>query len=74
MLPSQKAMNYCVYMLRFWQERGQGLDEEITWRWSLEDPHTGERIGFADCDTLFAFLTARIEQGVPSDGADVSLE
>jgi len=26
------------------------------WRASLEDPHSGERRGFADLESLFAFL------------------
>jgi hypothetical protein len=29
-----------------------------TWRYSLEDPHTGEKSGFADLGSLFAFLAS----------------
>ncbi|MBI5302038.1 MAG: hypothetical protein HY868_07860 [Chloroflexi bacterium] len=44
---------YLAYMLRLWQVRDNG---ETTWRASLEDPHSGERRGFASLEMLFAFL------------------
>jgi hypothetical protein len=59
MLASPKPMQYHVYMLRFWQERSQD-EASPAWRFSLEDPHTGERYGFADCDGLYAFLNEEI--------------
>jgi hypothetical protein len=40
-------------MLRLWQVSHEG---ELTWRASLESPHTGERRGFASLEALFAFL------------------
>jgi hypothetical protein len=44
---------YHAYLLRLWQ-----LDEgeAVVWRVLLEDPRTGERHGFADLDSLYAFL------------------
>jgi hypothetical protein len=44
---------YLAYMLRLWQV---GSGEELTWRASLENPHTGERRGFANLEALVAFL------------------
>lgn len=44
---------YLAYMLRLWEASS---DEELDWRASLESPHTGERHGFANLETLFAFL------------------
>ena len=44
---------YLAYLLRLWQVRD---NEEMIWRASLEDPHTGERRGFAALEMLFAFL------------------
>jgi hypothetical protein len=44
--------NYLSYLLRLWRVSG----ERSVWRASLESPHTGERIGFASLDALFAFL------------------
>ena len=46
---------YQAYLLRLWL-----ADKEATstaeWRVSLEDPHTGKRLGFASLEHLFAFL------------------
>lgn len=44
---------YLAYLVRLWQVMSAGRS---VWRASLEDPHTGERRGFADLDTLVAFL------------------
>ncbi|CAG0943246.1 hypothetical protein ANRL1_01260 [Anaerolineae bacterium] len=44
---------YLAYMLRLWQVRD---NDEVLWRVSLEDAHTGERHGFASLEMLFAFL------------------
>jgi hypothetical protein len=45
--------SYVVYLMRLWRASGE---QSHTWRASLENPHTGERHGFADLPTLFAFL------------------
>jgi hypothetical protein len=45
--------SYISYLLRIWRANGEG---EAAWRASLEDPRTGERIGFASLEKLFAFL------------------
>jgi hypothetical protein len=37
-----------------------GADDELVWRASLESPHTGERLSFADAGSLFAFLDAQM--------------
>ncbi len=47
-----------VYMLRAWQETGQ--PGEITWRFSLEDPHTRARRGFSSLDNLLAYLVEEL--------------
>ncbi len=44
---------YLAYMLRLWQVNTNG---EVVWHVSIEDPHTGERHGFANLDRLFEFL------------------
>jgi len=44
--------NYLSFLLRLWRVG----KEEAVWRASLESPHTGEHIGFASLDALFAFL------------------
>jgi hypothetical protein len=44
---------YFAYLLRLWQVRTDG---DVVWHASIEDPHTGERHGFASLDHLFVFL------------------
>ena len=44
------------YILRLWQEQDQ------TWRASLDDVQTGDRIGFADLETLFHFIQGHTSQ------------
>lgn len=44
---------YMAYMLRLWQVDS---DQGLSWRASLENPHTGERRGFASLEALFKFL------------------
>jgi hypothetical protein len=57
---------YRAYLLRCWQERSQASDQKTTvWRFSLEDPHTGQRRGFASFETLIAALRTELS------GADV---
>jgi hypothetical protein len=58
-----RPSRYRAYLLRFWEEcRGQpGLPG--TWRFSLEDPHTGQRRGFASLERLVAFLQQEMESG-----------
>ncbi len=48
---------YRSYLLRLWC--ADALDQ--CWRASLEDPHTGERIGFASLEQLFTFLMEQVE-------------
>lgn len=48
-----KQADYRSYLLRLWQADGSAAS---SWRASLEDPRTGERVGFANLEQLFAFL------------------
>ena len=55
-MPSEhesRQVIYVSYLLRLWQSDGSGASG---WRASLEDPRTGERVGFANLEQLFAFL------------------
>ena len=51
---------YHSYLLRFWAVRGRD-NLPAVWRFSLTEPHTGDRQGFADLDTLVAFLRGQIQ-------------
>lgn len=50
---SEDSPRYFAYMLRVWQASAGG---SLSWRATLESPHTGERLGFPDMKSLFAFL------------------
>lgn len=52
----QNALCYQAYLLRCWEERSDLPDGRVIWRFSLEDPHTGQRRGFATFDALMAVL------------------
>ncbi len=46
-----------AFLVRLWRVDGQ---RHPTWRASVQDPHTGERKGFADLKELFTFLEEQI--------------
>ncbi len=50
---AKESREYISYLLRLWKVSGAGLP---VWRASLEDVHTGERLGFADLQGLLKFL------------------
>ena len=60
----REQRQYFAYLLRVWQVSSAG---QISWRASLEDAETGERIGFADLDALCAYLNKRTS-GADSGG------
>ena len=66
---SHEHRQYVSYLLRLWRADG---DEAVAWRASLQDPHTGQRIGFADLRRLFEYLVEQT-QGVTSDEIHRSL-
>ena len=57
---------YRSYLLTFWEERSQDPKVPAVWRFSLEDPHTEKRRGFADLEALVAAL----QQEMASESAD----
>ena len=63
----REVSDYISYLLRVWQTSDK---ERVAWRASLESPHTGERIGFADLDKLFAFL--RQQTGAVGDSDEAA--
>jgi hypothetical protein len=65
--PPQKK--YRSYLLRLWCEE----TVDPCWQASLEDPHTGKRIGFASLEQLFTFLMDQVEgdaKGVKGESND----
>jgi hypothetical protein len=55
---------YHSYLLRLWLASDQG---QPVWRASLENPQTGERLGFASLERLFTFLQDQTA-GVAGEG------
>jgi hypothetical protein len=48
---------YRSYIVRSWQEHSIHAGQEIlTWRFSLEDPRTNQRLGFANLEALLVAL------------------
>jgi hypothetical protein len=58
---AEHAWQYQAYLLRLWWT-GQGAQRAL--RLSLEEPHTGQRHGFATLEHLVAFLEERTETAV----------
>lgn len=57
-MPDERP-HYRAYLLRLWQTTSNA---QPVWRASLEDPHTGERLGFATLAQLVAFLEEQIRR------------
>lgn len=51
---------YVSYLLRLWRVRET---DQFTWRASLDDPSTGERLGFTSLSELFEFLQEQTKEG-----------
>src|SRR5688572_30240757 len=66
---------YRGYMLRFWQERSQ-RGTQVVWRFSLDDPHTGERRGFAGLAALIAAVQYEMDAAgaLPEPSASIPNE
>jgi hypothetical protein len=67
MFRNEKPSRYRAYLLRFWEEGHPQADWPAEWRFSLEDPHTGERLGFASMEKLVAFLRQTMGRAEPFD-------
>jgi hypothetical protein len=57
-----KPAEYRSFLLRLWLDSDSQM-----WRFSLEDPHTGERRGLANLDKLLEFLKEVTEKTKEND-------
>jgi hypothetical protein len=57
---------YRAYLLRFWREQREHPDLSSTWRFSLEDPQSGKRRGFANLEALTTFLRKATSEPDPT--------
>ena len=64
--PANQSDEYHASLLRLWREGPDGV-----WRASLQDADSGERIGFADLERLFAHLRQLTHDTL--DGADPAI-
>jgi hypothetical protein len=53
----QHRPRYYSYLLRLWLPGDEG---EVSWRASLDDPRTGERLGFSSLEALFIYLQEQV--------------
>ena len=60
---SESTPRYQSYLLRCWEVRSRQPNQPATWRFSLQDPQTEQKHGFADLEELVAFLQAELIQG-----------
>jgi hypothetical protein len=67
MKAAEEQSSYRVYVLRSWQEGGPASGTPAVWRFSLEDPTTRQRRGFADLVALMSFLAAETEKSCSWD-------
>jgi hypothetical protein len=51
--------HYFSYLLRLWLPGDEG---EVSWHASLDDPRTGERLGFPSLEALFDYLQGHVNQ------------
>jgi hypothetical protein len=58
-----KPPRHRVFVLRYWEVRSQRPEPQAVWRFSLEDPRTGQRHGFATLAELVTFLGQEVEPG-----------
>lgn len=53
---------YRSFLLRCWQGRGRYTGSQGSWRYSLEDPVTGQKRGFTDLQALLAFIELELDR------------
>ncbi|KAA3644845.1 MAG: hypothetical protein DWQ07_15700 [Chloroflexi bacterium] len=54
-MAKEKKTRYVSYLLRCWEERDDEADKGL-WRFSLEDPRSGQRKGFTTLVDLMNVL------------------
>jgi hypothetical protein len=53
---------YRFWVLACWEEESGDPQVRTRWRFSLQDPRTGRRRGFADLEALMAALRRQLEK------------
>jgi hypothetical protein len=55
------SLLYQVYVLRIWQDQAATRERPARLRFSLENPNTGNRRGFASFEAFVAFLQEELK-------------
>jgi hypothetical protein len=58
-----KPPRYRSYVLTFWEEQSDAPGAQVVWRFSLKDPRTNQRHGFASLEEMMAFLRLELAGG-----------
>ncbi len=53
---AKRRLHYHNFILSVWQDSSSLPSAQPVWRYSLENPHTGERTGFTSTDDLMYYL------------------
>jgi hypothetical protein len=56
-----ESSRYKSFLLTIWEERSKDPRTETSWRFSLEDPHSGKRRGFSSLQALVEALREEID-------------
>ena len=67
-MTADEAPQAQIYLLRCWREGGMHRPPDDGRRFSLEDPRTGQRRGFASLAALVAALEATLPGGADERG------
>lgn len=52
----KRRLHYHNFILSVWQDNNSLSSAQPVWRFSLENPHTGERTGFTSTHELMCYL------------------
>ena len=62
-----KPPRYRSYLITMWEERSGDTEVSVEWRFRMEDPHTGQRRGFANFEALVAALQQEIDDSTAEE-------
>lgn len=65
--PRSRSARYHIFVLSLWETAGSVPDGPAGWRISLEDPQTGQRVGFTTLAQLDAHLAAWMASDAPPE-------
>lgn len=57
------ALHYQIFLFCLWAEPSHAPGGSAVWRFSLENPHTGQRVGFKNLAELTSYLHQQLTGG-----------